>query len=147
MSPNPRHNGKGTNFSDLLEFHVPADSKAIGNVTDRIIEALEGLGIAEEKRLEIQLAVQEALANAVVHGCKNDPAKEIHCRVQADPAGGGVLITVTDPGPGFSPDRLADPKSAERVQADHGRGIYLIRELMDEVSFQGGGNQITMRKY
>jgi len=135
MSPNPRHNGKGTNFSDLLEFHVPADSKAIGNVTDRIIEALEGLGIAEEKRLEIQLAVQEALANAVVHGCKNDPTKEIHCRVQADP------------GPGFSPDRLADPKTAERVQADHGRGIYLIRELMDEVSFQGGGNQITMRKY
>jgi len=146
MAANSRDNGDGTDFSEILDLCVPGDSNAIGIVTDTIVQALEEFGIAEEKRLEIQLAVQEALANAVVHGCKNDSTEEVRCRVQADDSG-GVMITVTDPGPGFSPERLPDPKKAERLQADHGRGVYLIRQLMDEVSFHNGGRQIIMRKY
>jgi serine/threonine-protein kinase RsbW len=54
---------------------------------------------------------------------------------------------VTDPGPGFSPDLLSDPKRQENLYADHGRGVYLIRQLMDEVSFERRGNEIRMWKY
>jgi serine/threonine-protein kinase RsbW len=54
---------------------------------------------------------------------------------------------VTDPGPGFSPELLSDPKRSENLYADHGRGVYLIRQLMDEVHFEHGGNELRMWKY
>jgi len=62
-------------------------------------------------------------------------------------AGSQIVIIVTDPGPGFSPDILSDPKRRENLYADNGRGVYLIRQLMDEVSFTGCGNEIRMWKY
>jgi serine/threonine-protein kinase RsbW len=57
------------------------------------------------------------------------------------------VITVTDPGPGFRPEDLADPKQQENLYADHGRGVYLIRQLMDQVDFENPGNEIRMWKY
>jgi serine/threonine-protein kinase RsbW len=131
---------------DLLDLSVPADAKAIAQATDTISETLTSFKVPEEKRLQIALAVQEALANAVVHGCKNDPSKEVRCRLKRN-SQGGVLVTITDPGPGFSPLQLTDPQQPGRLYADHGRGVSLIRQLMDEVYFEHGGNQITMRKY
>jgi len=133
-------------LSELLNIGFPADPDVVGTVADAIDETLIELHVPEKKRLEIGLAVQEALVNAVVHGCKSDPSKEVRCRLQSDP-NGQIVITVTDPGPGFSPDLLSDPKRRENLYADHGRGVYLIRQLMDEVSFERPGNEIRMWKY
>jgi serine/threonine-protein kinase RsbW len=133
-------------LSELLNIGFPADPDAIGTVADAIDETLIELQVPEQKRLEIGLAVQEALVNAVLHGCKSDPSKEVRCRLESDPKG-RIVITVTDPGPGFSLDRLSDPKRHENLYADHGRGVYLIRQLMDEVSFGPSGNEISMWKY
>jgi len=146
MSADSSTGGQSGELSDLLDLRMPAESKAIAKVTDAISETLTQLEIPEEKRLEIALAVQEALANAVVHGCKSDPSKEVRCRLQRD-SRGGIVVIVTDPGPGFSPAMLSDPKQSERLYADHGRGVFLIRQLMDEVHFEHGGNQVKMRKY
>ena len=90
------------------------------------------------------VAVQEALANAVVHGCKNDPSQIVHCRVECDDS--AIAITVRDPGPGFDLQSLPDPTSTEHVAEEHGRGIFLLRSLMDEVRFEDGGRQLQMRK-
>lgn len=133
-------------LSELLNVGFPAEPAAIGSVADAIAETLIELEVPEQKRLEIGLAIQEALVNAVVHGCKNDSSKEVRCRLQSSP-NGRIVITVTDPGPGFSPDLLSDPKRRENLYADHGRGVYLIRQLMDEVSFERRGNEIRMWKY
>ena len=135
-------------WQDLLDLFMPADAKAIAEATDSISEALTRLEVREEKRLEIALAVQEALANAVVHGCKNDPSKQVRCQLQRD-SQGGILVTITDPGPGFDPVVLTDPRQPGSLYAEHGRGVSLMRELMDEVHIQraGAGSQITMRKY
>ncbi len=133
-------------LSELLNVGFPAQPDAIGSVADAITETLIELEVPEQKRLEIGLAVQEALVNAVVHGCKNDPSKEVRCRMQSS-SNGRIVITVTDPGPGFSPDLLSDPKRRENIYADHGRGVYLIRQLMDEVSFERRGNEIRMWKF
>jgi serine/threonine-protein kinase RsbW len=139
-------NEKGRELSSLLDLRMPGDSRAISDATDTISAALTQLEVPEEKRMEIALAVQEALANAVVHGCKNDPSKEVRCRLERDP-NGPIVITVTDPGPGFRPEVVSNPKRPENLYADHGRGVYLIRQLMDEVHFENGGNQIRMWKY
>ncbi len=133
-------------LSELLDLSIAADSEAVATVVDAISETLAQLEVPEQKRFEIALAVQEALANAVVHGCGNDPSKQVRCRLKSDPRG-RVVIIVTDPGPGFSPEVLADPKRGENLYADHGRGVYLIRQLMDEVQFESSGNEIRMWKY
>ena len=88
----------------------------------------------------------EPLYTAVVHGCRKDPSKTVSCRLCCD-ARGRVLITVSDPGPGFDPDAIPDPLNGNNRFATHGRGIYLIRQLMDEVRFENGGSEIHMWKY
>jgi|SRR5271166_2503417 len=133
-------------LTNVLELRMPGDPAAIAAVTDSISDKLAQLHVPGDKRFEIVLAVQEALANAVVHGCKNDSSKEVYCRLECH-SSGRILITVTDPGQGFQPEHLSNPKHTDNLYADHGRGVYLIRELMDEVSFENNGSQIKMWKY
>jgi serine/threonine-protein kinase RsbW len=146
MSSESRGGRKDGELLNLLDLRMPGDIAAISGVADLVSERLSALDVPEEKRLEIALAVQEALANAVVHGCGNDPSKEVRCRLQRDP-NGPVLIIVTDPGPGFNTEGLSDPKQPERLYSDHGRGVYLIRQLMDEVHFENRGSEIKMWKF
>jgi serine/threonine-protein kinase RsbW len=138
--------GASSGFSELLNLNMPANSESIATITAAISEVLERLEIPEQKRFEIDLAVQEALANAVVHGCNGDPSKMISCRLNGDHEG-RLVISVTDPGPGFRPEVIPDPKRSENLYGDHGRGVYLIRQLMDEVQFERGGAEIKMWKY
>jgi len=133
-------------LSELVDLNMPANSEAIASVVDAIGETLLSLEVPEQKRFEVGLALQEALSNAVMHGCGNDPTKTVRCRVKSDPQG-RIAIIVTDPGPGFSPDLVPDPRKDENLHAEHGRGVYLIRQLMDEVHFERRGSEITMWKY
>jgi serine/threonine-protein kinase RsbW len=133
-------------FRELLNLSLPASPESIATITSTISEILERLELPEQKRFEIDLAVQEALTNAVVHGCNGDPSKTITCKLNGDPKG-RVVISVTDPGPGFRPESIPDPKRAEGLYGDHGRGLYLIRQLMDEVQFERGGAEIKMWKH
>lgn len=105
---------RGSTLSELFDQSMPATSEAIASVVDAVSEALERLEVPEQRRMEIALALQEALANAMVHGCDNDASKQIRCRVKADPFG-RIVVIVTDPGPGFTPGLLADPKGRENL--------------------------------
>jgi serine/threonine-protein kinase RsbW len=138
--------GQNGQVTNTFELRLRGEIHAIPAAADSISEKLRQLDIPEEKQMEILLAVQEALANAVVHGCKNDPSKEVRCRLEQY-ANGHILIAVRDPGPGYSPQHLPDPTGADHIHRDHGRGIYLIRQLMDKVSFEHNGSEIRMWKY
>jgi serine/threonine-protein kinase RsbW len=146
MSDERESRPEGNELSELLDLRMPANSEAIAEVVDNISQTLTRLKVPEQKRFEVELAVQEALANAVVHGCGNDPSKQVRCQLKSDP-NDRIVIIVTDPGPGFRSDLIADPKQGENLYADHGRGVYLIRQLMDEVHFHRSGNEIQMWKY
>jgi serine/threonine-protein kinase RsbW len=146
MQSDPSARSRSDELSELLNLRMPAETASIIAITNAISDLLVRFNVPEEKQLEVGLAVQEALTNAVVHGCNNDSSKEIQCRLQRD-LQGRIAIIVTDPGPGFSPEHLPDPKQGENVYADHGRGVYLIRQLMDEVHFENGGNEIRMWKF
>ena len=95
--------------------------------------------------MAIELALQEAVANAIRHGCRGDATKQLQCSVNIDDAG-EVMITVRDPGPGFDPNGVADPLAPENVLKPSGRGIFLINGLMDDVQFADGGREVRMRK-
>jgi len=132
--------------STRMHFSVPGQISAISSTVDRVVAVARQEWTDDTEKLgDMGLALQEALANAVVHGCRRDPAKSVECWVACDQEQ-GVLIVVSDPGPGFDLASLPDPKSPRHLQKDHGRGIYLICELMDEVHFRREGAEIHMRK-
>ena len=132
---------------DLLvkvDLTLPADVEAISPVVARAMAIVTEMGCAAGREFEIELALREALANAIEHGGRHDASKEIQCCVACDHAR-GMLIVVRDPGPGFDPASIPSPIVGQNLFATGGRGIYLINQLMDEVRFEKGGTEIHMR--
>ena len=128
-----------------INMVVPADPAAIAGVAEGVTQVLRSKAWPEEKAIEVELALQEALANAVRHGCGGDPSKRVQCCVTHD-ARGEVVIVIRDPGTGFDVKAVPDPLAGDNVFKPSGRGIYLINRLMDEVHFADEGREIRMRK-
>jgi len=124
---------------------IPADPAAIPKVTDGVTHVLQEKGWAEKDVMSVELALQEAVANAIRHGCGGDPTKQLQCSVICDDSG-EVVITVRDPGAGFDPARVASPLDPANMLKPSGRGIFLINGLMDDVQFADGGRELQMRK-
>jgi serine/threonine-protein kinase RsbW len=128
-----------------LKITLAADRNAIDPVVQGIMDVVRNTQCAIGKEDAIELALTEALANAVVHGARGDPKKIVECDVACDEAR-GMLIVVRDPGTGFDPNAIPSPVMGENIYSNHGRGIFLINELMDEVQFHNNGKEIHMRK-
>ena len=129
-----------------LHAAIASDVAAVSLFTDQVMELVREMNCAEGKEFGMEMALREALANAVLHGCKSDPGKQVECYVACDHQG-GMYIVVRDPGQGYDPDTLPSPLEGENVFATHGRGIFLINQLMDTVSYERGGAEIRMRKF
>jgi len=93
---------------------------------------------------EVEIALREALANAIIHGNHENPRKHVHVRFRCNPD--EVSIAVKDEGRGFDINEMPDPTAPENIGAGHGRGIYLMKAFMDEVRFEEGGVVVHMRK-
>jgi serine/threonine-protein kinase RsbW len=93
----------------------------------------------------IELALREALANAVLHGNREDSEKKVHVRCECD-GNVGVSVVVRDEGPGFDLAAVPDPLAPENLGAEHGRGILLMKQFMDEIHYERGGTEVHMRK-
>lgn len=131
----------------ILRFEdvIPADVGAITPLVRRVMDLVRNFGCAAGEEHAVELAVQEALANAVVHGAKGDPSQQVSICVACE-ADRGILIVVRDPGPGFDPHAIPSPVAGENVFESHGRGIFLINRLMDHVEYASGGTELRMRK-
>ena len=101
----------------------------------------------EDQRFHIAMAVREAAINAVLHGNEYDPARQIE--VSLENTGKDLMITIADQGRGFDPDKVPDPLAKENLLRGTGRGIFLIRSLMDEVHFRQlhPGTELTLVKH
>jgi anti-sigma regulatory factor (Ser/Thr protein kinase) len=124
---------------------IPADPRQIPKVTDGVTQVLQEKGWPEQDVMAVELALQEAVANAIRHGCHGDASKELQCSVSCNDEG-EVMITVRDPGTGFDPASVANPLHPDNLMKSSGRGIFLINGLMDEVQFADGGRELQMRK-
>jgi serine/threonine-protein kinase RsbW len=143
--PLPRCEFDGKSLLLRLDVVLQGETSAIDPVVGAIMRMVEEMRCAAGKEFEIETALRESLANAIKHGCRNDPSRNVECSVLCDEAR-GMLIVVRDPGPGFDPATIPSPIMGQNVFSDHGRGIYLISQLMDEVRFEKGGTEIHMRK-
>ena len=131
----------------LLEVHtwIPTKIGLISPLVDWLMSLIAGSRCVEGSEDPVALAVQEALSNAMLHGNSLNAGKLVHVRCCCE-LETGVFIVVRDQGPGFDPSRVPNPLANENLTAEHGRGIYLMRLAMDEVSFERKGTEVHLRK-
>ena len=124
---------------------LPSRVDMVSPFVDELMRYIAKFRAKDGSELEIEMAAQEALANAIVHGNQVDPEKRVYltCGCALD---GEVNLTVRDEGQGFKPDCVADPNAPENQLRISGRGIHLMKTFMDEVSFEQGGSVVRMRK-
>ncbi len=123
---------------------IANDSNLLKEVSKDLISALKDKEVVEEIIFDIHVAFEEALRNAMIHGNKNDPDKEVSVEIElSDDA---VTICIEDEGEGFDPDKLPDPTFGENLLKESGRGVYLMRHLMDEVEHENDGRKVVMKK-
>ena len=117
----------------------------ISPLVDRLMSLIRASRAVDGREDDIDIALREALTNAVVHGNRANPTKhvEIKCRCAVD---GAVDITIRDEGDGFDSSSIPDPTAPENRMATRGRGIFLMRSLMDEVRFEDRGTVVHLRK-
>jgi GAF domain-containing protein len=128
-----------------LNLVIPADAAAIPAVSDGVMQVVREKRCAEGHEVEIEIAVREALANAIKHGCGNDKTKSVQCCVAVEDDG-ELLIVVRDPGPGFDPANVASPLAESGLLKESGRGVFFINQFMDDVRYEDGGRELHMKR-
>ena len=134
-------------FGAPLELHTWLRSEIglISPFVDWLMSLIVGSGCIRENEEFVELALREAVCNAMLHGNRIDTRKLVHVRCCCEGTK-GVFIVVRDQGHGFDPNKVPDAVAVENLTAEHGRGIHLMKMAMDEVSFQRGGTEVHMRK-
>ena len=124
---------------------VESTPSAIVEVCRGILTKLKANNFSEDDIFAVHLALEEAFLNAVKHGNKMDPAKEIKIdySVKADK----VEISMTDEGNGFNPNVVPDPRCGKNLYKTNGRGLFLMCSYMDTVEFNKQGNRVHMVRY
>jgi serine/threonine-protein kinase RsbW len=125
-------------------FTIPSVFAASRDVQEKILSDIERRGFNEQTRFAIKLALEEALINAIKHGNRFDPRKEVHVEATITPE--EALIIVEDEGPGFDRSSVPDPTLRENVEKCSGRGILLIEAYMNQVQWTNGGRCLRMIK-
>ena len=124
---------------------VESSPSAVTRQWTWILPKLKAHDFGEDDIFAIHLALEEAFINAVNHGNRMDPEKEI--KIEYSVGEGKVEISMTDEGRGFDPDAVPDPRYGENLYKAGGRGLLLIRSYMDVVEFNKLGNRVRMVKY
>jgi serine/threonine-protein kinase RsbW len=128
-----------------LDKVIRSDARAIDDVVQEITAVLKRLDWCDDIDLVV-LAIREALSNALLHGNRCDPEKTITISV-ALKNDGSLFVSVKDTGSGFDPNALPNPLAVENLLSKHGRGIFLMRQFMDEVEFNfDHGTEVRMRR-
>jgi serine/threonine-protein kinase RsbW len=111
-------------------------------VENAIDEATSVIGISQDNYGKILVSAMEAVNNAIVHGNKSIPEKIVDVEISSEKD--ELIITVTDEGNGFKPEKVPDPTTPENIEELNGRGIYLMSHLADKIEYNTVGNSVTM---
>lgn len=132
---------------ETVELKLPSRIEAIGEAAAAVADAARRLGFADDALFGIDLAVREAVTNAVLHGNRQD--ENVPVEVGMSGTDDGLTVSVRDRGEGFDPSHLPDPTAEENILKASGRGILFMRTFMDEVAWErpaGGGTLVRMTK-
>lgn len=133
--------------SETTELNLPSRIESVAEAAAIVADFINRAGIGEEAAFGIDMAVREAVTNAVVHGNRQDQSKTVDLTLKSSPD--GVEIIVHDQGPGFNPTEVPDPTKEENILKTSGRGIFFMRSFMDMVDWlrrPEGGTTVRMVK-
>lgn len=124
------------------DFFLPTTMDTILTAEQKVEEICASLNVGERHIGNILIAVTEAVNNAIIHGNQNDVSKQIHfsCATLKNT----LTFTVKDEGEGFDYDNLPDPTDPENIEKIHGRGVFLMRNLSDQLSFEEEGRLVKL---
>ena len=133
--------------SSVLEIDswMPSKIQAISPLVDRLMRLIEGSQCVPGEEFDVELALREALENAVIHGNQEDADTKVHVCCRCQP-GKEISIVVTDQGKGFDFEKTVGNGITTDSDSGHGRGILLMKAYMDDVHFEQGGSEVHMRK-
>jgi len=127
----------------LVTLRLPSDISWIEEAVELVVRhCLAGHQTTKKTRFRLQVVLSEALSNAIVRGNGENTEKWVD--VRAELLSDTIRVHVTDEGPGFDPGLVPDPVTPEQLDTSGGRGLYLIRKLVDSVEFNEQGNSICM---
>jgi serine/threonine-protein kinase RsbW len=140
--------GHGPGVDKPLVMSLDSALESVDRAEEEVVRFAEGAGFGEEDLQKVGMAVRESMVNAVLHGNQYDPAKKAGLRVEIQ--NGGLVITITDEGAGFDLDQVPDPLANENLLRHSGRGLFLIRAFMDELTVRRlvpRGTEVRMVKF
>jgi serine/threonine-protein kinase RsbW len=132
---------------ETTELKLPSRIEAVEEAATAVAEFLNRMGIGADVAFGVDMAVREAVTNAVIHGNKLDGAKAVEVKLRNTPE--AFEISVHDQGSGFDPSAIPDPTKDENILKTSGRGIFFMRNFMDEVDWTAdpnGGTSVRMIK-
>ena len=133
--------------SETTELTLPSRIEAIDKAATAVAGLVTRSGISEDDAFGIDMAVREAIANAVIHGNKLDETKLVEINVKSSLD--SLEVSVHDQGQGFNPETISDPTKEENILKSSGRGIFFMRNFFDEVDWSispEGGTTVHMIK-
>jgi serine/threonine-protein kinase RsbW len=126
--------------NQVFRLSLRSTYKESEKVPDFVSDIQKQVDLDEKTTANLMLALSEAATNAIVHGNKLDKTKKVEIKLHFEPD--RVIATVTDQGEGFDPDDSQDPLAEENLLKASGRGVFLIKELADEVEYSDGGTKV-----
>ena len=129
-------------FTIIEQLKLPSDFNALVDVENLIDRVCSGLGVQDEAYGNVLIAVTEAVNNAIQHG--NELKKELYVDVLVGDKTEEFCFSIKDEGKGFDYNQLPDPTAPENILKENGRGIFLMRNLADDVIYEGDGNSVNI---
>ncbi|HEY5124053.1 MAG TPA: ATP-binding protein [Ignavibacteria bacterium] len=132
----------------MKEFNLIIKQRSEISIVENILHKInKEFLLGEEKFVNLLIAVTEAVINAVIHGNKNNPEKKVNLNLKYDDK--EITVKIKDEGEGFDPKNIPDPTSDENLFKESGRGIYIIRSLVDKFDFKSdkSGSELILTMY
>ena len=132
---------------ETTELSLPSRIETVATAAAAVVEFIGRCGMSDDAAFGIDMAIREAVTNAVLHGNREDETKTVDIVLKSSPD--AVEISVHDQGPGFNPEDVPDPTAKENILKTSGRGIFFMRTFMDEVDWlirPEGGTTVRMLK-
>jgi len=130
-------------YSLRFRLSLPSTKPALNRGVRHVLRMARECGYLTAHRADLEIALREALANAMIHGNDLQRAKRVYLRCYGNP-NSSMMIFVRDEGQGFNPDAVPDPRQTDRLFLDSGRGLLLMRELMDHIEYRKGGREVML---
>lgn len=135
----------GRESTTKVFIELPSNIELVEPVADYLTTLVDKIwSLATDPRLSLAIALREALVNAIKHGNHNDPAKLV--RIALEISINEATFTVEDEGGGFNVNDIPPPKDPDNLLKSSGRGLLLIKSIMNETRYNARGNQLTMIK-